>query len=128
MGKIALYETLEQETSMYESRHQSVLSPRKFFWRVLRHSGGAVFLLLISLAIGMAGYHRLEQLSFIDSFLNATMLLGAWVQCRTCKPPQANYSREFMPSTPDFFIVGMAVILTPFLHRALHRFYKDEQR
>lgn len=114
---------------MYESRHQSVLSPRKFFWRVLRHSGGAVFLLLISLAIGMAGYHRLEQLSFIDSFLNATMLLGGMGPVQDMQTTAGKlFAGVYALYAGLFFIVGMAVILTPFLHRALHRFYKDEQR
>ena len=33
-------------------------------------------LIAVSLAVGMAGYHVLEHLDWLDSFLDASMLLG----------------------------------------------------
>jgi hypothetical protein len=61
---------------MYESRKQPVLPRHRFARRLATHSAAALGLLAASLAIGMAGYVAFENLSWIDAFLNASMLLG----------------------------------------------------
>ena len=49
---------------------------KKLIRKSLRFS---LIMLLISLAIGMAGYHYLSDMSWDDSFLNASMILtGMW--------------------------------------------------
>ena len=53
-----------------------MLPPKQFIVR-LAHSGIiALTLAAVSLLIGMTGYHVLERLSWIDAFLNASMLMG----------------------------------------------------
>lgn len=60
----------------FEHRAQAVIPSHEFFIR-LAHSGLLALLLIgISLLIGMLGYHSFEALSWIDAFLNASMLLG----------------------------------------------------
>ena len=59
-----------------EHRSEPVIPPRQFIIR-LGYSGIiALALIAMSLSIGMVGYHILEGLSWIDAFLNASMLLG----------------------------------------------------
>ena len=61
---------------MYE-HHKQPLASRKVFARRLALNGlvGAL-LLAFSLIVGMLGYHFLENLSWLDSLLNAAMILG----------------------------------------------------
>src|SRR6185503_18732499 len=60
----------------FEHRAQPVIPPHHFMVR-LAHSGAiALVLIAVSLAVGMAGYHSLEGLGWMDAFLNASMLLG----------------------------------------------------
>jgi hypothetical protein len=61
---------------MYE-HHSKPLLPRKLFLqRLLGHFSIAMIILLLSLGLGVAGYHLTEGLSLIDSILNASMILG----------------------------------------------------
>lgn len=61
---------------MYEHRSEPLLPHRLFFRRVLKHVMLALVLILIALSIGILGYHSLQGLSWIDSLLNASMILG----------------------------------------------------
>ena len=61
---------------MYE-HHKQPLANRKVFAQRLGLNGLIGLLLLVfSLGIGMIGYHFLENLSWLDSLLNASMILG----------------------------------------------------
>ena len=51
---------------MYETRRQPLLAPTAFARRVLSHLAVALVLIGGSVAIGMAGYMRLEHLSALD--------------------------------------------------------------
>lgn len=53
----------------------SLHSPSEFRWYLLRFIGFAVGLLVLFLGIGMLGYHFIVGLGWIDSLLNASMIL-----------------------------------------------------
>lgn len=59
----------------FEHRSQPLLPHKQFYHRVLRYTCFAILLLSISLAIGATGYHFINELSWIDSILNASMIL-----------------------------------------------------
>ena len=61
---------------MYEHRSEPLLPGPLFRRRAILHVGGALLVLLAVLLLGMAIYHFTEQLDWIESFLNASMLLG----------------------------------------------------
>ena len=113
---------------MYESRRKAPISRAGFVRRLLRHLFAAVGLLLASLAIGMLGYALFEQLSWLDAFLNAAMLLGGM---GPVNPPQTNAGKLFAGLYALYagliFIVSAALIFTPVLHRLLHWFHWDEK-
>jgi hypothetical protein len=113
---------------MYESRKQPVLARATFMRRLLRHSAAALGLLAGSLAIGMAGYVAFEDLSWVDAFLNASMLLGGM---GPVDPPQTVAGKLFAGLYALYsglvFIVTAALLFAPILHRVLHRFHVDEK-
>jgi hypothetical protein len=84
---------------MYEDRNRPLLSRRKFAGRVARHLLLALFLVGIALDIGVLGYHFLGGLSWIDSLLNASMILVAWDRSIRSIHPQPRFS---LPVTPYF--------------------------
>ena len=61
---------------MYEHRRQPLLSRAKFTKRVIRHFILALLVLAAGLGIGVLGYHSVGELNWIDSLLNASMILG----------------------------------------------------
>src|SRR5436189_5866022 len=61
---------------MYEHRKQPLLSTPKFLKRVARHWVAGFGVLALGLGGGILGYHYIAGLSWIDSLLNASMILG----------------------------------------------------
>jgi len=109
---------------MYEAKHHRPLPLRRFLQRMFSHGIAALALLLLSLGAGVAGYMYYEQLSAVDAFLNAAMLLGGM---GPVNPPATNAGKLFAGCYALYaglvFIVTAAIMLTPVLHRVLHRFH-----
>ena len=59
-----------------ENRSKPLLSRKKFIRRALVHFFVASGMVFIALAIGVLGYHFIGGLGWVDSFLNASMILG----------------------------------------------------
>jgi hypothetical protein len=111
---------------MLERRTQPVISRSAFrrrLWRWLLLTTGAF---AFSLAIGMVGYHVLEQLSWMDAFLNAAMLLGGM---GPVDPPHTQAGKLFAGIyalySGIFLIVCGGLFLVPVFHRVLHRFHES---
>src|SRR5437868_6135827 len=66
----------EMTEPMYEHKRKPLLSTRAFLVRVAGHILAASILILVSLIVGVVGYHWLDQLNWVDSVLNASMILG----------------------------------------------------
>ncbi len=111
---------------MYESRHQAPLPMPVFLRRLARHVAFAIGLLVASLGLGMSGYRLLEHLSWLDAFLNASMLLGGMGPVNI---PQSSAGKLFAGCYALYsglvFIATAALVLTPILHRVLHHFHWD---
>lgn len=113
---------------MYETKTQPPLARAKFARRLLGHATAALALLVASLASGMLGYRVFEHLSWIDAFVNASMLLGGMGPVDL---PQTAAGKLFEGLYALYaglvFIVTAALLFTPVLHRMLHRFHWDEK-
>ena len=111
---------------MYESRTDSLLPRAQFARRVALHVGVAIGLLVVSLALGMSGYMYFEDLDWIDAFLNASMLLGGM---GPVDAPQSDGGKLFAGSYALYagvlILVTAGVVLTPVLHRLMHRFHLE---
>ena len=113
---------------MYESRRQPVIPREHFFRRLRRHFLLAAGFLAGSLAAGMAGYRYFEGLPWLDSFLNASMLLGGM---GPVDPPKTDGGKFFAGCyalySGLFFLVTAAIVFAPVLHRLLHKFHWNER-
>jgi hypothetical protein len=113
--------------AVYEARHQPPLTRARFARRLLGHSAVVIGLIGLSLALGMAGYVAFEHLSWMDAFVNAAMLLGGMGPVHL---PQTEAGKLFAGCFALYaglvFIVVAALLVSPVLHRVLHRFHWDE--
>ena len=113
---------------MYEPRHKPLLSRERFVRRIIGHLLVGFGVIGASLLLGMAGYVAFEHLSWIDAFLNAAMLLGGMGPVNV---PGTTAGKLFAGLYALYaglvFIVTAALILTPLVHRVLHRFHWDEK-
>jgi len=109
---------------MYERRGDPVASRTQFSARMARHLGAALALVAASLFIGMAGYHYFEQLSWLDAFVDASMLLGGMGPVHTPETPGGKlFAGLYALYAGLVFLVTVGVVLAPVLHRALHKFH-----
>ena len=114
---------------MYENKKQRPVSRAVFVQRLLGQLLWVAALLAASLGVGMVGYVMLENLSWIDAFLNAAMLLGGM---GPVDPPQTDGGKLFAGLYALYaglvFIVTAALLFTPVLHRLFHHFHWDERQ
>lgn len=113
---------------MYETRQQRPLVRAAFLRRVLNHGALVLVLLVASIAIGMAGYMRFENLSALDAFLNASMLLGGMGPIHVPRTDAGKlFAGLFALYAGLVFIATTALLLAPVVHRLLHRFHWDRK-
>jgi hypothetical protein len=106
---------------MFEHRTEPLLPKSKFLRRLVRYTTIALGIDLGSLAFGMLGYHFLEGISWIDSLLNASMILGGMGPVDELHTTAGKLFASFyaLYSGVAFVVVG-AVLLFPVVHRLLH--------
>jgi hypothetical protein len=114
---------------MFEKRSQPLLSRRLFALRLLRTLGFGAGLLGLSLAAGMAGYHYLEQLPWLDAFLNAAMIMSGMGPVATLQTPAGKlFAGCYALYCGIALITAAAVMLSPVVHRLFHKFHLEEER
>lgn len=112
---------------MYETRRQPLLPKPRFMRRLACHVLLACGLLVVSLAVGIAGYMALERLSLVDAFLNAAMLLGGMGPVDAPKTVAGKlFAGGYALYAGLVFIVTAALVFTPVMHRVLHRLHVDD--
>ena len=113
---------------MYERRNHPLLSRAKFVRRVGRHALIALVAIAIALGIGVIGYHSLGALPWIDSLLNASMILGGMGPVDPLKSSAAKIFASFYALFSGLAFIGIAsLMVAPFAHRLLHRFHIEAQ-
>lgn len=113
---------------MYETRNRPLLSRVKFARRVARHLLLALSLIGVALVIGVIGYHALGQLAWIDSLLNASMILGGMGPVDPLHSSAAKIFASVYALFSGLAFIGIAsLIVAPFAHRLLHSFHIDQK-
>ncbi len=112
---------------MFEQRTQPLASRTIFLQRFVRFGSFALGIILVSLGIGILGYHFIVGLSWVDSLLNASMLLGGMGPIDT--DLQTTGAKLFASFYAIFsgvvFLVAIGILSTPVFHRFLHHFHLD---
>ena len=113
---------------MYEHRKQPLLKRAEFTKRVVSHLAVALFLVAAALGVGVIGYHLLGSLNWVDSLLNASMILGGMGPVDPLRTNAAKIFASFYALFSGLFFIGVAsLILAPFAHRLLHRFHVEKK-
>ncbi len=114
---------------MYESKAHPPIPRSRFIKRVLLHAAAALALMLVSLMLGMAGYQYFEQLPWRDAFLNAAMLMGGM---GPVDAPRTDGGKLFAGLYALYagliLLVAAVLVVTPVVHRVMHRFHWEKDR
>lgn len=112
--------------SRYERKHEKLASFSVFASRLAAAVGVAVCVIAVVLFIGVAGYHWLAGFAWIDSLLEASMILGGMGPVNPLKTDGAKiFASGYALFSGLMFIGIMGIVLTPVVHRVMHKFHVD---
>ena len=112
---------------MFERKHEKVVPRSVFARRMVGAVGLAIALILPALFIGIAGYHWIDQLDWVDSLLEASMILGGMGPVNPLRNDAAKIFASAYALFSGLILIGvMGIILTPITHRVLHKFHVEK--
>ncbi len=111
----------------FENKHQG-LAPRSVFYRRLMKSASlALIILMISLLIGILGYHYIGRLIWIDAIHNASMILSGMGPVADIKSVSGKlFSSAYALFSGVVFITNIGIFLSPAIHRFLHKLHVQD--
>ncbi len=78
------------------------------------------------LFIGISGYHWLAGFNWVDSFLEASMILGGMGPVNPLTTDAAKIFAACYALFSGLVFIGlMGIVLTPVIHRVLHKFHVE---
>ena len=115
--------------AIFESKHEELAPLGVFVKRVFASLGIAFGLIGFALTIGIAGYHWLGGFGWIDSLLEASMILGGMGPVNQLASDGVKvFASAYALFSGLVFIAVMGVVLSPIVHRFLHTFHLDAEK
>ncbi|MDB5392029.1 MAG: hypothetical protein JWM11_7675 [Planctomycetaceae bacterium] len=113
---------------MFEKKHDSLASVPKFIGRVGFCLLIAAGILAVALFLGVLGYRYFGQLEWIDALLNAAMILTGMGPVSPMLTVSGKLFATFYALFSGLlFMVSFAVVISPIIHRILHKFHLDDE-
>lgn len=111
---------------MFERRHENLAPPAVFARRMAVSVVLAGTLAGTVLLLGILGYHFIAGFGWVDSLLEASMILGGMGPVSRLPNQAAKVFASFYALFSGLvFIALMGIILAPVAHRMLHKFHLE---
>jgi hypothetical protein len=109
-------------------RISATLPPRNVFLLRVRRAGTyALALVLVTLAVGMVGYHELEDISWLDSFHQSALLLsGMGPVVEMTSVAGKLFDGVYALFCGIILLAATGLLFAPVFHRILHRFHIED--
>lgn len=115
--------------SGFEHRHQKLAPVNVFLWRVARNFGFGMAMIGVALSIGSTGYHCIAGFDWIDSFLEASMILGGMGPVNPLPGTAAKvFASLYALFSGLIFIAVLGVVFAPLMHRLIHKFHLADEK
>jgi hypothetical protein len=102
-------------------------SPEIFRRRLITNGRAGIILITVSLAIGMMGYELLEDLEFVDAFLNASMILSGMGPIHNPATTAGKIFAGLYALYSGFAVLVIAAVMfAPIVHRTFHRMHLED--
>ena len=113
----------------FEHHTERVASVPRFLTRIGKYSLFAFLLITFSVGIGTVGYRYLADLSWVDSFYMACMILTGMGPVADMPHDAAKlFSSFYALYSGVAFLTVTAVFFAPLIHRVLHILHVDADR
>ena len=110
----------------FEHLRQPVISHRSFVMRMLKAIGLWMILTIVGLAIGIAGYAKFEDMSFVDAYVNAAMILSGMGPLGELKTTAGKvFAGSYAIFSGLIIVIATGFVLAPIFHRVLHSFHVE---
>jgi hypothetical protein len=111
----------------FEGRRDRLAPISVYAQRIAASIAIAICLMAVALFLGIAGYHFIAGFNWVDSLLEASMILGGMGPVRELSHDSAKiFASIYALFSGVIFIALMGIILSPVVHRVLHKFHVDE--
>jgi hypothetical protein len=116
------------EIIAFERLSEPLATRQVFAGRLVRSIVIGSLIVAAALFGGMAGYHVFEGLSWIDSFVNAAMILsGMGVLAAPVSIEGKLFAGLYAIFCGLVLIAATAIMFTPVIHRFLHQMHMDDE-
>lgn len=106
---------------------QKLLRFDRFILRILRYYVIGTVFFFIGILPGVLGFYLIEGHSIMESSLNAiSMLSGQPVEPTPATPAGRFFIAIYGLFLQCVFILSIALVVTPFIHRQLHKWHLEE--
>jgi hypothetical protein len=113
--------------SGFERRHERLAPLSVFIWRLVSSVGVGLAMIGGALVIGIAGYHWIARFGWVDSILEGSMILGGMGPVNALPSDEAKlFASAYALFSGLIFIGVMGVVLSPIMHRLMHKFHLDQ--
>src|ERR1017187_8642323 len=113
---------------MFSQPTKPLLPRNDFFRRLVHHAVLGIIVIIVSLGLGMIGYHAFEKKPWVDAFVNAAMILSGMGPVATL---QTDAGKIFAGCYALFsgiaLITILRIIFAPVVHRFLHKFHLEDE-
>jgi hypothetical protein len=113
---------------MFERKNEQ-LAPRSVFIKRMAFSLLSTAIPITgALFIGISGYHWIAGFGWLDSILEASMILGGMGPVNAVTTTGAKlFASGYALFSGLVFIAVMGIVLAPITHRILHKFHADDE-
>ncbi len=112
---------------MFEKKHHPLVPFHIFLRRTARHFFISSSIVFAALTLGVIGYHLFAQFTWIDSILNASMILTGMGPVGELKTVAAKlWSSAYALFSGLVFITSIGIAAGPIVHRLLHKFHLQD--
>ena len=114
---------------MFEHHSEKLLPRHLFLRRLVKYAMISLGIIIASLVIGMIGYHVFEGFSWVDSFLNAAMLMGGMGPVGILHSDGGKVFAGIYALYCGFIVlVSVGIFAAPIFHRFLHHFHLEREQ
>lgn len=113
----------------FERKNQPLLSRALFYDRLLRNVAAGTLIMALCLFLGVYGYHATCGFIWIDSLLNASMILSGMGPTNPIETVSGKLFASFYALFSGVvFISTIGLTLAPIVHRIFHYFHLEEEQ